>query len=304
MRTEKVKVGKLDISYLTGGEGEPVVILHGGGEGARAWMQSAAELARYYRVYVPDLPGYGDSQSMGDSFELEELVTFVGDFSGSLGLERFHLVGHSIGGSIALEYALNYPHRLDRLVLVSSFGLGNRIALWIRILSASPFIRSLGRAAQAVFRWVRRVVGQLYRPAAFINPLPPIKMDMGRYIHSLKGQEGFLSSRLTRLEVPTLLVWGARDSIISVRNAYAAARLIPDCQLQVFEGCGHSVYKQNIGGFSEVLVRFLSQERPVPAQPFRLPLLVRLWSGQYAKPLSGLPAVVLLAVLLKLLRDI
>jgi pimeloyl-ACP methyl ester carboxylesterase len=304
MRTEKVKVGKLDISYLTGGEGEPIVILHGGGEGARAWAQSAAELARYYRVYVPDLPGYGDSQSMGDSFELAELVTFVEDFSSSLGLERFHLFGHSIGGSIALEYALEYPHRLGRLVLVSSFGLGNRIALWIRILSAWPFIRSLGRAVQALFRWVRRVGGQLYRPAAFINPLPPIKMDMGRYIHSLKGQEGFLSSRLTRLEVPTLLVWGARDSIISVHNAYAAARLIPDCQLQVFEECGHSVYKQNISGFSEVVFRFLSQQRPVPERPSRLPSLVRLWLGQYPKPLTGVPAVVLLAVLLKLLRDI
>jgi len=303
MRTEKVKVGKLDISYLTGGEGEPVIILHGGGDGARAWLRSAAELSKYHRVYVPDLPGYGNSQSMGDNFDLPELVSFVEDFAGSLGLEQFHLVGHSIGGSIALEYALNYPHRLERLVLVSSFGLGNRVALWIRILSASSFIRSLGRAAQAVFRAVRRVGGQLYRPAAFINPLPPIKMDMGRYIHSLKGQEGTLSSRLTRLEVPTLLVWGARDSIVSVHNAYAAARLIPDCQLRVFEQCGHSVYKQNIAGFSEVLVRFLNQERPVPAQPSRLPFLVKLWLGQYATPLPGLPAVVLLVVLLELLRD-
>jgi hypothetical protein len=128
-------------------------------------------------------------------------------------------------------------------------------------------------------------------------------MDMGRYIHSLKGQEGILSSRLTKLEVPTLLVWGAKDNIVSVRNAYAAARLIPDCQLQVFEGCGHSVYKQDIGGFSEVIVRFLSQERPVLARPPRLPFLVKLWSGQYATPLTGLPAVVLLALLLKLLRD-
>ncbi len=303
MRNEKVKVGRLDISYLTGGEGEPVIILHGGGDGARAWLRSAAELSRYYRVYVPDLPGYGNSQSMGDNFDLPELVSFVEDFSASLGLERFHLVGHSIGGSIALDYALNYPYRVERLVLVSSFGLGNRVALWIRVFSASSFIRSLGRAAQALFRWVRRVGGQFYRPAAFINPLPPIKMDMGRYIHSLSGQERILSNRLTKLEVPTLLVWGARDNIVSVRNAYAAARLIPDCQLQVFEECGHSVYKQNIAGFSEVLVRFLGQERPVPAQPLRLPFLAKLWSGQYAKPLSGLPAVVLLAVLLELLRD-
>jgi pimeloyl-ACP methyl ester carboxylesterase len=99
---------------------------------------------------------------------LPELVSFVEDFAVGLGLERFHLVGHSIGGSIALDYALSYPHRLNRLVLVSSFGLGNRIALWIRVLSASPFIRSLGRATQAVFRWVRRVGGQLYRPSRWI----------------------------------------------------------------------------------------------------------------------------------------
>jgi hypothetical protein len=91
--------------------------------------------------------------------------------------------------------------------------------------------------------------------------------------------------------------------LVSFYDFSTAARLIPDCQLQVFEGCGHSVYKQDIGGFSEVLVRFLSQERPVLARLPKLPFLVKLWSGQYAKPLMGLPAVVLLAVLLELLRD-
>ncbi|TET42714.1 MAG: alpha/beta fold hydrolase [Dehalococcoidia bacterium] len=258
IHSKQVKVGKLDIRYLNGGEGDPLIVIHGGGGGASAWLQNAMDLSRYYTVYIPDLPGFGHSQSMSDNFSLSEFVAFLEEFSHNLGLKHFHLMGHSIGGCIALDYALKFPHKVRRLVLVSSFCLGKEIALWVRFLSHPAFGRSLGEAALAILKAARWLVRLFCGSFQFVNPVSRLKIDIGKSSMTLKGQTRVLLSRLSELTVPTLLVWGAKDGIVPVSQAYAATQLIPNCQLQVFEGCGHSVYKQKAKEFSQLLASFLS----------------------------------------------
>lgn len=255
--SKKIKVGKLNIHYLAGGQGDPLVIIHGGGDGARAWLQNAKELSGRYSVYIPDLPGFGHSQAMSDKFHLPDFVRFIEDFTYSLGLQRFHLVGHSIGGSIALHYALKFPQKIKGLVLVSSFCLGKETALWIRFLSSSVLCRSLGEAAVAILKATKWLVRLFYAPFKFANPVTRLKINMGKSITTLKGQTTVLLNQLSELMMPTLLVWGATDSIVPAAHAYTAARLIPDCQLHIFEGCGHSVYKQRAQEFSKLLAMFL-----------------------------------------------
>ena len=119
MHSQRIMVGELDIHYFAGGEGDPLVLIHGGGDGAEAWLDSISDLCEHYRVYVPDLPGFGGSQPMGDNHDISEYVEFVEGFSSSLGLKRFHLAGHSFGGGVALHYALKFPHKIGKLVLVS-----------------------------------------------------------------------------------------------------------------------------------------------------------------------------------------
>lgn len=257
MHIKSVKVGSLDISYFTGGQGDPLVIIHGGGDGARAWLRNAEELSKYYSVYVPDLPGFGLNQSANDKFHLPEFVAFIEDFSCALGIERFHLVGHSIGGGIALHYALKFPQKVEGLVLVSSWCLGIEAALWVRLLSHPALCRSLGEAAIAVLKGIKWLACQFYAPFRFANPVTPVKIDIGKTMMTLKGQTTVLLDELPELMMPTLLVWGAGDRIVPAHHAYAAAELIPDCQLHVFEGCGHSVYQQKVGDFSRLLIDFL-----------------------------------------------
>jgi len=188
---------------------------------------------------------------------MSEFVQFVEDFTHSLGLKHFHLVGHSIGGGIALHYALKFPYKIGKLVLVSSMFLGKEIALWVRILSSSILLRPLGIAIVAILKAVKRLVNWVYAPLKFINPLPKARVDLGKSIGKLEEQTAVVMEQLSELMMPTLLVWGANDSIVPVSNAYAAARLIPNCQLHVFEGCGHSVYKQKVQEFSQLLAGFL-----------------------------------------------
>ncbi len=112
IHSKQIKVGKLDIHYFTGGDGDPLVVIHGGGSGAEGWLQSVTELSEHYRVYVPDLPGFGRSQPLDGEYGIPEFVEFVEGFTHSLGLKRFHLVGHSLSGGIALHYALKFPHKI------------------------------------------------------------------------------------------------------------------------------------------------------------------------------------------------
>ena len=256
--SKQIKVGKLDIHYFTTGHGEPLVVLHGAGGGAEGWLQNMAEVSGHYRVYVPDLPGFGHSQPMDGNYGISEFVQFVENFTYSLGLKRFHLAGHSAGGGIALHYALEFPYKVGKLVLVSSMCLGKEMVLWIRVLSGSAAFRSLGIAAATIMEAIKRLVSLVYAPLEFVNPLPRGKIKLGASMTTLKEQTLVLGNQLSKLMMPTLLVWGANDSIVPVSHAYAAAQLIPDCQLQVFEGCGHSVYRQKAKEFSRLLTGFLS----------------------------------------------
>jgi len=258
IHSKQIKVGKLDTHYFTAGDGEPLVVVHGGGAGAEAWLQNVTRLCERFRVYIPDLPGFGRSQPMDGDYGMPEFVQFLEDFTHSLGLKRFHLVGHSVGGGIALDYALKFPYKVSKLVLVSSMCLGKEIALWVRVLSSSVFFRSLGVAGVAVLKAIKWLVNLVYAPLKFVNPLPQAKMNLGVSMSTLKEQTTVLVNRLSELMTPTLLVWGANDSIVPVSQAYAAAQVIPDCQLHVFENCGHSVYRQKAQEFTQLLTRFFS----------------------------------------------
>ena len=238
------------------GQGEPLVVIHGGGGDARTWLDNIAELAEKYTVYAPDLPGYGGSQPLDGDYFIPELSDFIGAFAGALGLEKFHLVGHSLGGGVALNYALASPHKIKKLVLVSSLCLGTEIAFWVRLLSAPALFRALGGLTIGVLKSIRWMVQQL-NPAEFIMPLSPASMAVGGSITTFREQTLVLEKRLAEINMPTLLVWGARDQIVPVRQAYRAAGVIPHCQVKVFANRGHNVHRDELEQFSRTLTGFL-----------------------------------------------
>ncbi|MFQ5996933.1 MAG: alpha/beta fold hydrolase [Dehalococcoidales bacterium] len=259
--SRQVKVGGLDIHYLSGGQGEPLIVIHGGGgNGARAWMKNIEALAENYTVYVPDLPGFGYSQPMAGDYYIPELVQFVEEFSRSLGLKSFYLMGHSLGGGVALEYALKFPYKVSKLVLVNSLCLGREIALWVRFLSNCVVSQSMGKAVLAMLKAVKWVVDKLFATVEFVIPLSRFSFSVGRKVTTLREQSTVFVNRLSEIMVPTLVVWGAKDPILPVEQAYAAAELIPDCRVKVFEDSGHSVYRDKLAEFSLLLIAFLGSK--------------------------------------------
>jgi pimeloyl-ACP methyl ester carboxylesterase len=256
IQSKSIKVNGLDVRYYAAGQGEPLVVIHGGGGDARTWWKNIAKLAANYSVYAPDLPGFGGSQPLDGNYYIPELVEFLDKFAAGLGLKKFNLVGHSLGGGIALHYTLKWPDKVKKLVLVSSLCLGREIAFWVRLFSLPALVRSIGAVATAILNSVKWVVRQL-NPAEFIMPLSPAAVVLGGNITTFRQQTLVLENRLPEVAVPTLLVWGAKDPIVPVRQAYAAAKVIPHCQVKVFEKCGHNVHRDEIEQFSSTLTGFL-----------------------------------------------
>ncbi len=251
------KVGNFDIHYRAGGQGEPLIIIHGGANGSEAWMDSASELSKSYTVYLPDMPGFGLSQSLVGGYYLPDLVEFVDNFADTLGLESFCLLGHSLGGAIALNYAVRFPNKVKKLVLVSSMCLGREIAWWIRLLSQPAFAESIGIMVISVLKGIKWIADKFFPGFRLVLPFSITSISIGVAMTTLKGQTKVLIDHLSEIMAPTLVVWGDEDSIVPVTQAYAAAQLIPCCEVRVFEGCGHSVHSQKAREFSQLLTRFL-----------------------------------------------
>lgn len=252
-----IEIDRKNIRYYRGGQGEPLLIIHGGNSHGRVWANNLKDLYKNYTVYVPDLPGFGMSQSLEGNYYVPELVDFINKFTGSIGLESFNLLGHSLGGAVATTYALQFPGKVKRLVVIDSMCFGQEIALWVRVLSTPTFCHSIGKATVSLFKGFKWLMEAAFRSMEFIIPFSEASLVIGCSAVNLQTQSMVLKHRLSEIAIPTLVIWGKSDRIVPVKQAYAAATVIPNCQLMVLKG-GHCAYAGNLE-FSTELNRFLSK---------------------------------------------
>jgi pimeloyl-ACP methyl ester carboxylesterase len=268
IQSKRISINGLNIHYLTGGTGEPLIIVHGGAGGAGAWVKNIEILARKYTIYIPDMPGFGSSQTYAGDYSIPKMVNFIDSFAQCLELPTFYIMGHSLGGGIALHYTLQYPEKIRKLVLVSSLCLGTEIAWWIRLSSIPMICGGLGKTAISFFKGIK-YVAKFFGTWEIIQPVNRTSVQIGEYIASLTEQTVVLLSQLPSVMAPTLVMWGAKDPVVPFAQAYAAARLIPDCQVKVFENSGHSVYRERISEFSSVLAGFLDK-KPLSGSSYKI----------------------------------
>jgi pimeloyl-ACP methyl ester carboxylesterase len=222
-----IDLGEHRATFLASGAGEPLVYLHSI-IGESIWYPFHEGLNRSFAVTAPIHPGFGSAVGGGAEIDdLDDLIFYYLDLFAALGLERFHLVGASFGGRIAAEFALRYPERVKRLVLVDSFGLEVPGAP-----SAEP--SALTRVEEL-------------RPRIFFNPrsflgdllLPATDDERKRAIARIGLTHPKLQARLKRIAAPTLLLWGAQDAIVPLAHANIFQTAIPQARLTTIEKCGH-----------------------------------------------------------------
>ena len=267
------------ITYAQAGAGPVLLLVHGMGGGYENWREVIAPLARRHTVIAPDLPGHGTSGPSNGDYSIGALAACLRDLLLALGHERATLVGHSLGGGIAMQLSYQFPELAERLVLVSSGGLGPEVSLVLRAAAlpgAELWINATARAAS----WVGPAVGRGLAVARF-RPSPDIAevargyaslADSGRraaFLATLRsvinvgGQRIDASDRLyLTAGVPVLIVWGAHDPVIPVSHGERAHAAIAGSRLEIFDGVGHIPQLEAPERFVAALERFLGQTKP------------------------------------------
>ena len=263
------------------GPGRPLVLLlHGIAGSGRTWDSVAPALAETAHVLAPDLLGHGESAKPRGDYSLGAYASGVRDLLTALGHDSATVVGHSLGGGVAMQFAYQFPERCDRLVLVSSGGLGREV---------SPVLRAVTLPGA---EWVlpviahRRLLGAARAAGAVVGRLPlpakPALREIARgyaslvdtearaaFVHTVRsvldagGQRVDASDRLYLAQtLPTLVVWGGRDSFIPAAHAAHFAALVPTARVEVFERAGHFPHVDEPVRFAAVLRDFLATTEP------------------------------------------
>jgi len=268
------------VFYRSAGSGPVLALVHGITSTSDTWANVLPYLAERFTVLAPDLLGHGESAKPRGDYSLGAYASGIRDLLIALGHERATFVGHSLGGGIAMQLAYQFPEHCERLVLVSSGGLGREITALLRAASLPgselvlPLLaneqvlgagRAVGRALGRVGLRVHTDLGEVLRGhaslsdgearAAFVHTLRTI-VDAG-------GQRVDASDRLYLAQaIPFLIVWGERDPIIPVEHALAAHRLVPGSRLEVFPDAGHFPHLDDPLRFVRLLTEFMETTEP------------------------------------------
>jgi len=275
------------VSYRAAGRGPLLVLLHGIAGTSATWEDVIPRLSGRNTVIAPDLLGHGDSGKPRGDYSLGAYANAIRDLLEALGQERGTIVGHSLGGGVAMQFAYQFPERCERLVLVSSGGLGREVHLLLRAAALPgaetvlPWLclagrRSVGKVVHALGSLGLRASADLEETwRSFVSLAEPEArrafLHTVRGIIDLGGQRVNASDRLyLAAGLPTLIVWGEQDPLIPVRHAREAHELIRGSRLEIFPGAGHFPHRDDPGRFAEVLLDFLQTTRPMAADAKRL----------------------------------
>jgi pimeloyl-ACP methyl ester carboxylesterase len=270
-----------EVTYRLEGDGPLIVLVHGMAGSAATWDRVVPSLTERFAVLAFDLPGHGSSAKPVDGdYSLGSFASAVRDLMMSLGLERGTIVGQSLGGGVAMQFAYQFPSRCERLVLVGSGGLGREVSPLLRAL-AFPGVEFLYPVifASVLRDAARGVLGALgrigLRPSPSVDQIwqsyesltePETREAFARTLRSVVDPTGQRVSAHDRLplarNIPTLIVWGADDAIIPRAHAAEAAATLPNSRVEIFERVGHFPHCEDPDRFVEVLTDFLESTEP------------------------------------------
>ncbi len=247
--------------YLEGGSGEPVVLLHMFGltKGAHCWLSNIEALAKRFHVLAPDYVGWGFGDRLDQAYSFAYLVDFVREFQDALGFERTHVVGHALGGWIAMLLAYESPQRVDRLVLTGSGGLSQPIrAEHAEIPSPEDISRRLERTMDVSAEELERLTEEEVRIARLPGALDAYQRVLGHFADNENRDRYEVSRRLAFIRAPTLIVWGGQDEVTNMDMARKLHGGIAGSRLAVVEDGGHYLPGTHPAEFNRLAAEFLA----------------------------------------------
>lgn len=244
------------VAYRDAGDGEVLLLIHGMAGSSATWRSVLPQLSKKFRVIAPDLLGHGESAKPRSDYSLGAFAVLLRDFLDELGVSQATVVGHSLGGGVAMQFVYQHPDYGKRLVLISSGGLGPDVGWILRLLSAPGAELVLPVIAPKPVLTAGNKVRSWFRGAGIHSPRGAETWSAYSSLSDRQARESFLRtlrsvvdyrgqavSALNRLNVhadlPVMAIWGDRDKIIPVEHAYAVHNARTDTRLEVLPGVGH-----------------------------------------------------------------
>ena len=265
------------VAYRIGGSGPLLVLIHGITSSSATWDRVLPRLARHYTVLAPDLLGHGRSDKLRGDYSVGAHANTIRDLLDELGYRGASFVGHSLGGGVALQFAYQYPDRIDQLVLVAPGGFGREVSLLLRAASvpgSGPVLalaawRPIVQAGTLLSETLGRFgvkgntdleeIGRAYALLA--------DRDSRRaFIHTLRSVVDYGGQRVSALHrigstdcVPMLIVWGEDDRVVPARQGLAAQQTMPHLRLRVFKHTGHFPHRDDPARFVRAVGEFMAR---------------------------------------------
>jgi pimeloyl-ACP methyl ester carboxylesterase len=296
--------------FRIAGDGPPLLLIHGIGDSSSTWSNVMPSLARNHLVIAPDLLGHGDSDKPRADYSVAAYANGMRDLLGVLGVDRVSLVGHSLGGGVAMQFAYQFPEHTERLVLVSSGGVGRQVTPVLRAVSlpgahlmlSALKLPSARLQAAAIFKLLELLGTGLGRDAddlmRVVDALPDASARSA-FIRTLRAVVDWRGQVVTMLDrcyltrgMPTLLVWGTRDQVLPMHHGLTAHAAMPGSQLELFSGAGHFPFHADPQRFVEVLEDFLATTAPADWSREQWRELLRSGAAGHGFDGSGQPSAV------------
>jgi pimeloyl-ACP methyl ester carboxylesterase len=268
------------VIYRVAGSGPPVVLIHGMLNSSSHWRSVALSLANDHTVIAPDLIGHGDSAAPRGDYSLGAHASSIRDLLAAIGIDRASIVGHSLGGGVAMQFFYQFPQRVERLVLISSGGLGHEVSPTLRT-AALPGVSALlsmtihpgltGALMDGGRRLREREVRLGVYMQALARALRPLENGEARqaFLQTLRavidvhGQRVSATDRLYLLErIPTMIMWGERDNTIPLQHGRAAHEAIPHSHFKTLPRAAHFPHLEDPEGLSDALREFFKDTQP------------------------------------------
>jgi pimeloyl-ACP methyl ester carboxylesterase len=272
-------------AFVSFGKGPAILLIHGIGDSSDTWQPVLEELGRHHTVVAPDLLGHGRSEKPRADYSVAAYANGMRDLLSVLEIDRATVIGHSLGGGVAAQFAYQFPERCERLVLVDSGGIGRSVSPFLRLatvpgvealmpLVGLPPVRMASRLTAGVMRHLNSALGRDAEELLAVFDALPDTAARTAILRTLRSGVDWRGQVITMLDraylaegLPTLLIWGRHDAIIPLGHGRLAHAAIPGSQFEIFEDAGHFPHHSDPARFVQVVSDFMERTAPSSFDP-------------------------------------
>ena len=272
-------------AFVSFGKGPALLLIHGIGDSSDTWKPVLEELGRHHTIVAPDLLGHGRSEKPRADYSIAAYANGMRDLLSVLEIDRATVIGHSLGGGVAAQFAYQFPERCERLVLIDSGGIGRSISPFLRLAAVPgvdalmplfrlPAVRTAGWLTAGALRHFNTALGRDAEELLAVFDALPDTAARTAILRTLRSGVDWRGQVITMLDraylaegMPTLLVWGRHDAVIPLGHGRLAHAAMPGSQFEIFDDAGHFPHHSDPARFVQVVCDFMRRTAPSSFDP-------------------------------------